>query len=134
MVLSGALRPVFLNQAAGWYYEALELLPEDAVDDMAGIHNELGRVYNEAGDLDRALPHNQKAIRYREAQGDLYGASDTRYNAALGLASAGRFADALAYAEEALRGYASYGECAAADVAETRELIEQIQRAMQSGP
>jgi tetratricopeptide (TPR) repeat protein len=123
---------VFLNYAARWYHQALELLPEDAVDDLAVVHNQLGYVYDEAGDLDRALPHFQKAIRYLEIQDDLFRASLTRYNVALALGSAGRFADALAYAEEALRGYASYGERAGAEVAKTRRLIEKIQRASQA--
>jgi hypothetical protein len=42
----------------------------------------------------------------------------------------GRFADALAYAEEALRGYTSYGERAGAEVERTRRLIEWIQKDM----
>jgi tetratricopeptide (TPR) repeat protein len=124
---------VFLNDAVRWYHQALELLPEDAVGDLAVVHNQLGQAYREAGDLDRALPHYQKAIRYREAQGNLFGAAETRFNVALALASAGLFADALAYAEEALRGFASYGERAGADVAKTRRLIELIQKAMQGG-
>src|SRR5262249_14682845 len=95
---------VFLNDAARLYHEALELLPMDAVDDLAVAHNNLGEVYRSAGDLDRALPHYQKAIRYDEAQGNLFEAARTRRNVALALASADRFADALAYAEEALRG------------------------------
>jgi tetratricopeptide (TPR) repeat protein len=122
---------VFLNDAARWYYEALELLPEDAVGALAVAHNQLGVVYR-AGDLDRAVPHYQRAIRYYEAQGNHFGATQTRYNAALALTSAGRFADALAYAEEALRGFETYGERAGAEVVKTRELIEEIQRGMQS--
>jgi tetratricopeptide (TPR) repeat protein len=124
---------VFLNDAARWYHQALELLPEDAVDDLAVAHNQLGQVYREAGDLDRALPHYQKAIRYREAQGNHFEAARTRRNVAVALASVGRFADALAYAEEALRGYTSYGERAGAEVERTRRLIEWIQKDMQGG-
>src|SRR5882724_11747885 len=124
---------VFLNEAVGWYHKSLELKPEDAVDTLAVTHHQLGSVYYEAGDLDRALPHYQKAIRYREAQGNLFGASNTRSNVALGLASVGRFADALAYAEEALRGYESYGERAGAEVERTRGLIAEIQTAAQAG-
>jgi tetratricopeptide (TPR) repeat protein len=125
---------VFLNDAVRGYHEALELLPEDDVADLAVAHNYLGNVYVEAGDPDSVLPHYQKAIRYQEAQGNLFRAAQTRYNAALALASVGRFADALAYAEEALRGYETYGERAGAEVAETRELIADIQKAMQGRP
>jgi tetratricopeptide (TPR) repeat protein len=125
-----------LNDAACWYHEALELLPDDAVDDLAIVHRCLGKTYAPAGDLDldRALAHYQKAIRYEEAQGNLFGAAQTRYNVAGALALVGRFSDALAYAEEALRGYETYGERAGAEVAEMRGLIAQIQRDLQAGP
>jgi tetratricopeptide (TPR) repeat protein len=123
---------VFLNDAARWYHQALDLLPEDAVDELAVTHNQLGYVYGEAGDLDSALPHYQKAIRYEEAQGKLFEANQIRNNVAVHLASAGRFADALAYAEAALRGYARYGERAGAEVAKTQRLIEKIQKASQA--
>jgi tetratricopeptide (TPR) repeat protein len=125
---------VFLNDAARWYHEALELTPGDAVDNLAVTHNQLGNVYGQAGDLDHALPHYRKSIRYDETQDNFFRAVQTRRNAALDLASVGRFADALAYAEEALRGFATYGERAAAEVEMTRALIEKIQRAMQSRP
>jgi tetratricopeptide (TPR) repeat protein len=124
---------VFLNDAVRWYHQALDLLPEDDVDDLAGVRHQLGHAYGEAGDLDRALPHFQKAIRYREAQGNLFGAAQTRRNAAAGLASVGRFADALAYAEEALRGFATYGERAAVETAGTQGLIEAIQKDAAAG-
>jgi tetratricopeptide (TPR) repeat protein len=123
---------VVLNDAARWYHQALELLPEDAVDDLAVTHNQLGQVYRSAGDLDRALPNYQKSIRYMEVQGNVFGAAQVRFNVALALASVGRFADALAYAEEALRGFVSYGERAGAEVAETQRLIAWIQKKMQA--
>jgi len=40
----------------------------------------------------------------------------------------GRFADALAYAEEALRGYATYGERAGAEVADNQRLVGWAQK------
>jgi len=124
---------VLLNDAAHWYHQALELLREDAVAEQAVTHHQLGSVYGEARDLDRALPHYQKAIRYLEIQGNLFDASNTRFNVAVDLSSVGRFADALAYAEEALRGFESFGERAGAEVGETRRLIAEIQTAAQAG-
>jgi len=117
-----------LNEAAGFYHQALELIPPDAVDELAVAHNALGAIYGGAGDLDRALPHYRDAIRYREQQGNLYAASQTRFNVAVGLARAGRVQDALAYAEAALRGFESYGESAAEVVQKTRGLIERIRQ------
>jgi tetratricopeptide (TPR) repeat protein len=124
---------VFLNDAARWYHKALELMPEGAIEDVAVGHSQLARVYFEAGDFDRALPHCQKAIRYRESQGNLFEAALTRRNVALGLASSDRCHDALAYAEEALRGFKTYGERAAVEVTKTQKLIEWIQELLQ-GP
>ena len=63
--------------------KALELIPEDAVNDRAVTHNQLGMVYQHAGDIDRALPHYREAIRDEELQGDTYGAAQTRCNVAL---------------------------------------------------
>jgi tetratricopeptide (TPR) repeat protein len=117
-----------LNEAAGFYHQQLELTPPDAVHELAVAHNALGAIYGDAGDLDRALPHYRDSIRYEEAQGNLYGASQTRFNVAVDLAGAGRLQDALAYAEAALRGFESYGESAAEMIQRTRGLIEWIRR------
>ncbi len=115
------------NEAARFYTEALELLPPDAVDDLAVAHNALGAIYGDAGDVDRALPHYRHAIRYREQQGNVYEASGTRFNVALALLQSGRPGDALEYARAALRGYESYGESAAEMIQRTRQLIGEIE-------
>jgi len=115
-----------LNEAARLYHQALGLLPPDAVDDLAVTHNQLGAIYGDAGDLDRALPHYQRSIHLKEQSGNLYGAALTRYNVALDLLTAGRRADALEYAEAALRGYEPYGEGAGEKIERTRRLIARI--------
>jgi tetratricopeptide (TPR) repeat protein len=56
-----------LNDAVGYYQQALDLLPPNAVDDLAVTHNQLGNIYYDAGDLDRALPHYRESIRHEEA-------------------------------------------------------------------
>jgi len=112
-----------LNEAVRLYHEALNLLPADAINFLAVTHNQLGQSYRLAGDLDRAVPHLRKAIQRFEEAGDPFHASGARINAALALAQADRRADALEYAEAALRGYESYGERAAAEIEETRRLI-----------
>ena len=116
-----------LNAAAQFYHQALDLLPSDAVDDLNVVHNQLGLIYNDAGDIARALQHYRESIRYEEMQGNLYGAAQTRYNVAIALAQAGRLADALLYAQAALRNYATYGEGAAAQIQRTQGLIEAIE-------
>ena len=94
-------------------------------------HNQLGNTYAGAGDLDRALPHYREAVRYREAAGDPFGAAQTRFNVAVGLAHAGRFEDALEYARAALRDYQTYGEGATAEIGRAERLIADIEQAMQ---
>ena len=90
-----------LNTAVGFYHQALDLLPDNAVNDLAVTHNALGAIYRTAGDIDRALPHYREAIRYQEAPGNVYGAAETRFNVALALAQSGRVADAREYARAA---------------------------------
>ena len=104
------------------------MLPSDAVADLAVVHNQLGVIYGETGDLGRALPHYQDAIRYREKQGNVYRAAGTRRNVALDLANAGRLADARAYALAALRNFETYGDRAADMIQNNRDLLADIDR------
>jgi tetratricopeptide (TPR) repeat protein len=119
-----------LNAALEAYHEALELIPEDAVDDQAVAHNQLGVIYISAGDIDRALSHYRESIRYKESESDTYGAALTRYNVALALVRAGRLLDAREYARAARDGFASYGAAAEAEVQRAQGLIERIDKAI----
>ncbi len=118
----------YLNAALQLYHQALDLIPPNAVDDLAVTHNALGLIYGDAGDLDRALPHYRQAIRYFEAAGDLYHAAVVRRNVALALAGAGRLEEARLYAQAALRNFATYGEGAAAEIQDTQRLIAEIEQ------
>jgi tetratricopeptide (TPR) repeat protein len=120
-----------INDALQYYNKALEMIPLNAVNDLAVTHNQLGAIYYDAGDLDRALSHYRDSIRYKEVAGNLYGAALTRYNVALALIRSGRFADALDYANAALHNYETYGEDAAENIQETQELIAHIEQKMQ---
>ncbi len=71
------------NDAARFYHQALDMFPANAVNDFAVTHNQLGNIYGEAGDFDRALTHRREAIRYFELADNLYHAATTRYNAAV---------------------------------------------------
>jgi tetratricopeptide (TPR) repeat protein len=119
-----------LNDAASYYYQALDLLPPNAVNDLAVTHNALGAIHNSTGDLEQALRHWRDAARLFETAGDGYHAGVVRYNIALSLANAGRLADARDYAQAALRDFEPYGAGAAADVEKTQRLIAAIQAAM----
>ena len=107
---------------------SLDLLAHDAVNDLAVTPNQLGNIYDAAGNLGQALVHYRKSIGYEEGQGDIYGAAQTRYNVAL--ARRGRFADAKDYAVAALRGFEAYGEGAKEKVLKTLKLIADIEKGL----
>ncbi len=120
------------NDALQYYNKALEMTPLNAINDLAVIHNQLGAIYYDAGDLDRALSHSRDSIRYNEMAGNLYGAAGTRYNVAVMIIRSGRFVDALDYANAALRNFETYGEGAMEWIQKTRNLIIQIEKALQA--
>jgi tetratricopeptide (TPR) repeat protein len=121
-----------INDALQYCNKALEMTPSNAVNDLAVIYNQLGGIYYDAGDLDRALLHSRDSIRYKEVAGNLYSAAGTRYNVALILKQSGRFADALEYAKAALRNFETYGEVAMEWIQKTRNLITQIEQNIQT--
>jgi tetratricopeptide (TPR) repeat protein len=116
----------YLNEAVRYYHEALGLLPADAVNDLAVTHNQLGAIYQTAGDLDRAVQHYRQAVQFHEQAGNHYAAAQTRFNVALAFLDAGRREDALEYSEAALRGFEPYGAGAAKDIEDIRQLIAVI--------
>ena len=120
-----------LNTALDYYHQALDLLPPNAVNDLAVAHNQLGNFYEGAGDLDRALTHYREAARYFEAAGAIYNAATVRRNVSLALLDTDRLADALAYAQAALRGFSTFGDRAADMIQRTQGLIALIQQKMQ---
>jgi hypothetical protein len=119
-----------LTEAARRYEQALEMIPATAVPERGIAHNELGVIYSEAGDIDRALHHYQQDIRYCEQTGDIFGAGQTRKNVALTLLNAGRLSDARAYAEAALANFRTFGDRAADRTQKTERLIADIDQAI----
>ncbi len=117
-----------INDAVQLYRQAFDLLPSDAIVDLAVTHNQLGNVYSDIGDSDRAVKHYRDAIRYMEKQGDLYRAAGIRANVAHSLARVGRFVDALVYADAALSNFETFGDRALDDIQKTQELIARIQQ------
>ncbi len=124
--------------------EALRLCPNDAVGDLGPMHNQLGVLYREAGRIGAARKHYEQAVQCFERTGDRYSAGLTRYNMSLMYEDAARredeaarrrtlFERARAYAEAALRDFASYEGRAAAEEADARKLIVIIDEAMENG-
>jgi tetratricopeptide (TPR) repeat protein len=119
-----------LNEALHCSAEALKLLPQNAVKDLAVAHNQIGNICRSAGDLDCAFLNYRETIRYEEAQENLYGAANTRFNMALVLAQASRFDEALLYAQAALCNFKTFGDRAVADIQDTEQLIRLIEQSL----
>jgi hypothetical protein len=130
-----AKRPVeelvrHLAEAARLYGQALDMMPATAVTERGIIHNQLGNIYVNTGDINRALHHYQQDIRYCEQTGDIFGASEARRNVAIALRAAGRPSDARAYAEAALANFRTFGDRAADRIQHCESLIAAIDQAI----
>jgi tetratricopeptide (TPR) repeat protein len=125
-----------LNKAVEFYSKALELLPNDAIDDLAIAHDMLGNIYFYAGNVNFLLHycklHYCKAIHYAELAENFYQAARIRYNFAVTLYYANQFDEALLYARAALSNYESFGDKAAAQREDTKQLIELIEQALKA--
>lgn len=132
MGASGEELLIHFNAASKSYHRALDMLPKNAVSDLAVTHNQLGILYMYE-DVDRSLHHYRHSIRYEEMQGNMYGAAMTRVNVAFALLYAGRLQDALEYADSALHNYETFGDRAANKIKETREFIVRIQERKKKG-
>lgn len=119
-----------LNAAIGHSHQALDLLPPDAINDRGVIHHQLGNIYGNGGILDRAFTHYRESVRCFEIVGDLYKAAHARFDFALGLATAGRLADAREYAYAALRNVETYGDRLGEQMQRTERLIAKIEQAI----
>lgn len=129
-------------QAAEQHYlQALALCPPTAIADLGPTHNQLGILYSDVGQTERAREHYERAAQYYEQTGDRYGAGTTRFNLALMYVHAAerepapaRRRDLLrrgqAYAEASLADYQHYQGRAAADEADAQELIDRIAQAL----
>ncbi|HEY1757480.1 MAG TPA: tetratricopeptide repeat protein [Bryobacteraceae bacterium] len=115
-----------LALAEQYYERALELFPPNAVRDLAVTQNQLGNLYGALGRVEKALHHYQESIRLKEAMHDRYAAGISRRNAARPLADAGRFDDAIEWAQAALRDFEGC-ENAYQDVLKTRQLLERLE-------
>ncbi len=128
---AGEAEPVLLGhltEALRGYRQALGLIPAGDAEHLAAVHNNLGLIYNAAGDARQALHHYQQSIAHQEARGNTYGAGLTRYNIAVLLGRAGRPGDALHYARAALHDFEHTGPGATHDAANARELIAALEQ------
>jgi tetratricopeptide (TPR) repeat protein len=116
----------YLTQAVGAYQQALADMPPDATADRAAAHSQLGAIYAETGQLDDAVAHLRESVRHYENAGDRYSAGISRFNLAVMLGAAGRFDEAVSYAQAALRDLEALGTASANQTAVIRQLITEL--------
>jgi len=121
------LATVFMDSVRA-YLDVLDLLPPEAIDELAVTHHQLAIIFSDIRDLSHALPHYQKAIQYRERQDNYYGAARVRFNAARALEDVGRNHDALLYARAALNDYETIGPATVAEADQVRKFITALNR------
>jgi tetratricopeptide (TPR) repeat protein len=122
-----------LNAALRAYHQCLDMFPATAVTDLAGVHNQLGLLYGEMGKFDTAMRHFQESILHDEVQKDRYGAGISRRNVAEALLQLGRYAEAIQWAQAALRDFRAYRDRAADQITQTQQLIADIERTRAGG-
>jgi tetratricopeptide (TPR) repeat protein len=121
------------NAALHAYQQALDMMPPDAVNELATTHNLLGVIYKDAGQTEQAVAHSREAIRYFEQAGKVYDAGVARENIARAYAQAGRFDDALLFARAALANFEQFGPAAAAEAERARQVIAWIEQQARGG-
>ena len=123
------------------YLQALALCPPTAITDLSPIHNQLGILYKQVGQIEAAREHYEKDVQICEQTGDRHGAGVTRFNLALMYleaaereSSPSRQRDLLdraaAYAQAALRDFKHYQGRAAEYEAKAQRLLADIAEAL----
>lgn len=136
----GELDAVVLRHARAaeeHYQQALALCPLSAVADLGPMHNQLGLLYNDVGQIEPAREHYERRVQLAEQTGDRYGAGQTRFNLAVMYGDAAGRAAAparrdllqrgLAYARASLRDFQHYQGRAADMEAKAQRLIDAIE-------
>jgi len=122
-----------LQTALTFYQRSLMATPPDSVDALASTHFQLGNAYYDLRDWDSAVEHWRQSIGYDEHQKKYYEAAKTRYNVALMLAKASRFAEARDWADAALNDYRQYGQATGHEVQRTMGLLGTIEKKLTGG-
>ena len=117
------------------YQEALALCPATAIANLGPIHNQLGIIYMEVSQTERAQDHYEQAARCFEQSGQRFQSGQVRHNIATMYLQSARQSQpvdsqllhrARAYAEAALRDYQSFQGHAENDESDAMQLIQHI--------
>ncbi|MFJ4536742.1 CHAT domain-containing protein [Streptomyces tibetensis] len=134
------LQPEALGElllAQSFYTEALDLFPDEDGNAhlRASLHHQLGGVYQRIGATDEAARHFRQAVRDHERAGATSRAAQSRMDFANFLVHRdGRVADALLYAQQALRDFRLLGEPYRAQAAEAQRLVDELTRTVGEQP
>ncbi|OUC16092.1 MAG: hypothetical protein B0A82_03700 [Alkalinema sp. CACIAM 70d] len=120
----------YFRQAARFLYESLNLLPLDAVRELAVIHTSLVGLHGFIKNIDQAVFHSREAIRYYEVIGESYSTAFPMINIASALERVGRHEEALIYAQTSLRILKPFGNQAISHIQTVQELIEDIENSL----
>ncbi|MHC4401298.1 MAG: hypothetical protein ACYTG0_16625 [Planctomycetota bacterium] len=133
-------------QAAEEHYrQALDLCPASAIADLGPMHHQVGKLYADVGETERAREHFEKAAQCFEQTRNRHHAGIVRHGMAIMyLRAAGReetparqrdlLLRAQAYAHATLRDYQHYEGRAAADEADAQQLLDEIEQALAELP
>lgn len=127
------------------YHQAIDLCPPNALTDLGPLHNQLGKLYAETGQIGPARNHFEIAVQIYEQTNECIRAGQTRFNmaimyidAAANEATPTRRRDLLqcahAFAQAALRDYQHYPSRASKDEADTQRLLAAIAQAIAELP
>jgi tetratricopeptide (TPR) repeat protein len=122
------------------FLEGLQLCPNDALSDRGPLHNQLGNLYDDAGQLTLAREQYELAAQCFEKVGDRFLAGRVRINVAVmyrqatansaPLAKQKNLQRARDYAEAALRDFQHYRGRAAEKEAKAQRILDQINEAL----
>jgi tetratricopeptide (TPR) repeat protein len=124
-----------------YYRQALDLCPPTAPTILDPIHNQLGALYADVGEIEHAREHFEKCVQLAEQADNPHSAGQTRvnigimyYEAAMREPTVPRQRDLLhraqAYAEAALRDFKHYKGRAAVEEAKTQRILDAIAQAL----
>jgi tetratricopeptide (TPR) repeat protein len=127
----GRLREL-LTLATECYSQALSLMPDDYLPDLASLRRGLADVYYYRGDFEESIRQCEKAIEFYEVYGSVFNAANARHQISNVLAMQGRFGQALEYARAALRNYQHCGEGESKEVKELEAMIHKLEGIIQT--
>jgi tetratricopeptide (TPR) repeat protein len=97
------------------YLQALALCPSTPLMDLSPLHNQLGILYKNVGQTERAREHYEKNVQICEPTGDHDSAGSTRFNMALMYLQAAERESTLSHQRDLLHRAQAYAQAALRD-------------------